>query len=95
MKSDEEICLEVLDELRWETRISNPTATGVAVKEGVATLCGYADNLSDQYLAQNAAQSVPEVKGVVSGIESKRRSSGWPRIMPGISRSRYRTAKRF
>jgi len=69
MKGDEEIRLAVIDELRWETQISNPTAIGVAVNDGVVTLSGYVDNFSDKYVAQTTAQSVPGVKAVIPDIQ--------------------------
>ena len=40
MKSDSEIRDDVIEELRWEPRISDPDAIGVAVRDGAVTLTG-------------------------------------------------------
>ncbi|MBI2850819.1 MAG: BON domain-containing protein [Chloroflexi bacterium] len=68
MKRDEEIRLRIMDELRWETGITNPVAIGVAVRDAIVTLSGYVDNFSDAMAAEETAASIPEVRGVVQNI---------------------------
>jgi osmotically-inducible protein OsmY len=68
ISKDEELRLAVLDELRWEPRISNPSAIGVAVKEGIVTLSGFVDNYMDELAAEAAATRVPGVEGVIQNI---------------------------
>ena len=38
-RTDEDIQLDVLEELRWDTRV-HPNEIGVSVKDGVVTLTG-------------------------------------------------------
>jgi osmotically-inducible protein OsmY len=68
ISKDEALRLAVLDELRWETRITNPSAIGVAVKDGIVTLSGFVDNYMDELAAEDAATRVPGVEGVIQNI---------------------------
>ncbi len=76
MNRDEEIRIDVLNELRWEPKITNPSAIGVAVKEGIVTLSGFVDNYMDELAAEAAATRVPGVEGIVQNIQVRLIESG-------------------
>ena len=42
IRNDEEIQRDVLEELKWDSRV-RPNEIGVAVKDGIVTLTGFAD----------------------------------------------------
>jgi osmotically-inducible protein OsmY len=67
-RTDEEIQLDVLDELRWEPRIQ-PNEIGVAVKDGVVTLTGEVDSFVKRWSAEEAAHRVRGVLAVANDIE--------------------------
>jgi osmotically-inducible protein OsmY len=62
-KTDKEIQVDVIDELRW-----NPTTSGleigVAAKDGVVTLSGTVGTFVQKYAAERAAWSAPGVEKV-------------------------------
>ena len=66
--TDEAIQADVLDELRWDSRIQ-PNEIGVAVKDGIVTLTGWVDSYLKKIAASSAAQRVPGVKAVAKDIE--------------------------
>ena len=68
MKTDQEIQLDVLDELRWEPSV-NATEIGVTVKDGVVTLEGTVDSFPEKWAAEKAAKRVPRVKGLAVELE--------------------------
>ncbi|HXX24454.1 MAG TPA: BON domain-containing protein [Terriglobia bacterium] len=68
MKTDREIQLDVLDELRWEPSV-NATDIGVTVKNGVVTLEGTVDSFPEKWAAEKAAKRVPSVKGLAIELE--------------------------
>lgn len=68
MKTDSEIQLDVLDELRWEPSV-NATNIGVTVKDGVVTLEGTVDSFAEKWAAEKAAKRVPSVKGLAVEVE--------------------------
>jgi osmotically-inducible protein OsmY len=68
MKTDREIQLDVLDELRWEPSV-NATEIGVTVKDGVVTLEGTVDRFLEKWAAEKAAKRVPSVKGLAVEME--------------------------
>ena len=67
-RSDEEIQQDVLDEMRWDTRI-HPNEVGVSVKDGIVTLTGWVDSYLKKVAAREAASRVRGVKAVVNDIE--------------------------
>jgi osmotically-inducible protein OsmY len=67
-RTDEEIQRDVLDELKWDTRI-RPNEIGVAVKNGIVTLTGWVDSYSKKLAAEAAAHRVHNVKAVANDIE--------------------------
>ena len=75
MKTDRQIQLHVLDELRWEPTV-NATDIGVTVKDGVVTLEGTVDSFPEKWAAEKAARRVPSVKGLAIDLDVK---------LPGVS----------
>jgi osmotically-inducible protein OsmY len=71
MKSDSEIRDDVIDELRWEPRISDPAAIGVAVRDGAVTLTGSVPSYAEKLAATEAAERVYGVKAVASDLKVK------------------------
>ena len=67
-RTDEEIQRDVLEELKWDTRV-RPNEIGVAVKDGIVTLNGWVDSFLKKIAAQEAAHRVPGVKAVANDIE--------------------------
>ena len=67
-RTDEEIQRDILDELKWDTRI-RPNEVGVAVKDGIVTLNGWVDSYTKKLAAETAAHRIPNVKAVVNNIE--------------------------
>ncbi len=67
-KSDAQIQLDVLRELRWDTRVK-PTEIGVEVDRGVVTLAGTVDNYAKKIAAREAAHRVVGVLDVADTIE--------------------------
>jgi osmotically-inducible protein OsmY len=68
MKTDREIQLDVLDELRWEPSV-NAAEIGVTVKDGIVTLEGTVDSFAEKWAAEKAAKRVPSVKGLAVELE--------------------------
>ena len=71
MKSDSEIRDDVIEELRWEPRISNPDAIGVAVRDGAVTLTGGVPSYAEKLAAAQAAERVYGVKAVANDLKVK------------------------
>jgi len=68
IRSDEAIQQDVLEELKWDTRV-RPNEIGVAVKDGIVTLTGWVDSYLKKIAAEEAAHRVPSVKAVANDIE--------------------------
>jgi osmotically-inducible protein OsmY len=68
VRSDEDIQRDVLEELKWDTRV-RPNEIAVAVKDGVVTLAGWVDSYLKKVAAEEDAHRVPGVKAVVNDIE--------------------------
>lgn len=73
-RTDEQIQRDVLEELKWDTRV-RPNEIGVAVKEGIVTLTGWVDSYLKKIAAEEAAHRVPGVKAVANDIEVRLPSS--------------------
>ena len=73
-RTDEEIQRDILEELKWDTRV-RPNEVGVAVKDGVVTLTGWVDSYLKKMAAEEAAHRVRGVKAVVNDIEVRLPSS--------------------
>lgn len=67
-RTDADIQREVLEELRWDSRVK-PNEIGVAVKEGIVTLTGTVDSYLKKMAAESAALRVPGVKALANDIE--------------------------
>jgi osmotically-inducible protein OsmY len=67
-RTDEQIQANVLEELKWDTRV-RPNEIGVAVKDGIVTLTGWVDSYLKKMAAEEAAHRVPGVKAVANDIE--------------------------
>lgn len=72
---DADIQREVLEELKWESRLQ-PNEIGVAVRDGVVTLMGDVDSYAKKLAAEQAALRVRGVKAVANEIRVR---------LPGIS----------
>ncbi len=70
MKTDLELCNDVLEELKWDRGVK-AAGIGVAVKDGVVTLTGRVDSYAEKREAEHAAQRVAGVKAVAVEIEVK------------------------
>ncbi len=67
-RTDEQIQADVLEELKWDTRV-RPNEIGVAVKDGIVTLTGWVDSYLKKIAAEEAAHRVRGVKAVANDIE--------------------------
>jgi osmotically-inducible protein OsmY len=70
VKSDAQIQREVLEELKWDTRVDE-TDVGVEVDAGVVTLTGTVANYAKRLAAQEAAHRVRGVLDVANDIQVK------------------------
>jgi osmotically-inducible protein OsmY len=68
MKTDRELQLDVLDELRWEPGV-NATDIGATVKDGVVTLQGTVDSFAEKWAAEKAVKRLPGVKALAVELE--------------------------
>jgi osmotically-inducible protein OsmY len=68
IRTDEAIQTDVLEELKWDTRVQ-PNEIGVMVKDGVVTLTGWVDSYLKKMAAEEAAHRVRGVKAVANDIE--------------------------
>ena len=81
-KSDSAIREDVIFELKYDPKITSPDIA-VAVKDGVATLSGYASSYWEKDAAEKAAKRVYGVRGVANDIQVK---LGITRTDPEIAR---------
>jgi osmotically-inducible protein OsmY len=63
MKSDRELQIDVLDELRWEPGVK-ATDVGATVKDGVVTLEGTVESFAEKWAAEKAVKRLPGVKAL-------------------------------
>jgi len=70
MKTDSQIQRDVLDELKWDTRVKE-TDIGVAVHTGVVTLTGTVHGWTERVAAQRAAHRVAGVLDVANDVNVK------------------------
>jgi osmotically-inducible protein OsmY len=68
MRSDSDIKRDVELELKWDVDV-DPTDIGVAVKNGVVTLTGFARSYSQKWQAERDAKRVAGVLAVANDIE--------------------------
>jgi osmotically-inducible protein OsmY len=69
-KTDSKIKHDVLEELRWDTRVKE-TDVGVEVHSGIVTLTGTVDSWAARIAAKDAAHRVVSVMDVANDIEVK------------------------
>jgi osmotically-inducible protein OsmY len=72
--SDEEIQKNVLEQLKYDSRIK-PAEIGVTVKDGVVSLVGTVDSYTKKWTAEEIALRTTGVKAVVNELEVKLPSS--------------------
>ena len=70
MKTDAQIQLDVIAELKYEATIKEANI-GVSVKDGIVTLNGSVDHYYEKYHAEKAAQRVSGVHGIAMELEVK------------------------
>ena len=70
MKTDSQLQMSVIDELKWEPSVSHEHI-GVAVTNGIVTLTGNVPTFIEKHNAVQAAQRVLGVKAIVEKIEVK------------------------
>jgi osmotically-inducible protein OsmY len=68
VKSDAQIQKDVLEELRWDTRIA-ATEVGVEVDKGIVTLTGTVENYGKKLAAREAAHRVAGVLDVADDVQ--------------------------
>src|SRR2546426_9780484 len=73
-RTDEQIQQDVLEELKWDTRVQ-PNEIGVAVKDGIVTLTGWVESYTKKWAAEEAAHRVRGVLAVANDIEVRLPSS--------------------
>jgi osmotically-inducible protein OsmY len=66
--TDEQIQREVLQELKWDPRVT-PNEIGVIVRDGVVTLTGWVDSYTKRWAAEEATHRVRGVRAVANDIE--------------------------
>jgi osmotically-inducible protein OsmY len=81
-RTDSAVREDVIFEIKWDPKITS-TDIAVAVKDGVVTLSGFANNYLDKDAAEKAAKRVYGVRAVANDIQVKLTSS---RIDPEIAR---------
>jgi osmotically-inducible protein OsmY len=71
IRTDESIRTVVVDELKWDPRITSANDISLRVKEGVVTLTGYVHSYWEKEAAEKAASRIYGVKGIANDIEVK------------------------
>ena len=69
MKTDSDIREDVIKELRWDPRVPNPDAIGVAAEDGAVTLTGHVSTYPEKLAAAKAGERVYGVKAVANQLE--------------------------
>ncbi len=70
MKTDSQLQLDVLAELKWEPSV-NAAQIGVEVKDGIVTLAGHVSSYAEKYGAEHAAQRVSGVRALAIEMDVK------------------------
>jgi len=68
MRSDRELQIDVLEELRWEPGVK-ATDIAATVRDGVVTLEGTVDSFAEKWAAEKAVKRLPGVKALAVEIE--------------------------
>lgn len=67
MRSDSQLQLDIMDELKWEPGLHHEEI-GVAVKSGVVTLSGNVKSYSEKLLAESTARRVKGVRAIAEDM---------------------------
>lgn len=67
MKTDSQLQLDVLDELKWDPSVHHE-AIGAAVNDGVVMLSGYVKSYAEKLNAEKAARRVKGVKAIAEEL---------------------------
>jgi osmotically-inducible protein OsmY len=70
MKTDRELQVDVLDELRWEPGV-NAADIAATVKDGVVTLQGTVDSYAEKFAAEKAVKRLPGVQALAVELKVK------------------------
>lgn len=70
MKTDKQLCDDVLAELEWDPTVT-ANAIGVEVRDGVVTLQGHVASYAEKYDAERVVQRVSGVRALVVEIDVK------------------------
>ena len=70
MKTDKQLQKDVMAELSWEPSI-NAAHIGVEVEQGVVTLSGHVDNLTQKWTAERVVKRVGGVRALAFDLEVK------------------------
>jgi osmotically-inducible protein OsmY len=70
MKTDGQLQLDVIEELKWDPRVGR-AEIGVAAKDGVITLSGQVDTYAQKYAAEGATKRVEGVLAVAEDLAVK------------------------
>ena len=70
MRSDAELQKDIIDELRWEPRVSE-REIGVAVKGGVVSLTGAVPSYAEKYLAEMVVEGFAGVRAIANDLVVK------------------------
>lgn len=68
MKSDSQLQLDIIEELKWEPGIDHE-GIGVAVSDGVVTLSGTVRSYSEKLLAENTVRRVKGVRAIAEELD--------------------------
>ncbi len=83
--NDADVQKDVIAEMRWEPSLKDDDI-GVAVRDGVVTLAGFADSYSGKWKAEGVASKVRGVKAIANDLEVQLPSSS-TRADPDIARA--------
>ena len=70
VRSDDDIRDSVLEEIKWDPKITSPDIA-VAVKDGVVALTGFVSSYWEKEAAEKAAKRVYGVRGVANDLQIK------------------------
>ena len=70
MKTDTQLQKDILEELRWDPRITE-REIGVAVKDGVVTLNGSVPSFAERYAAETVVEGITGVKALANELVVK------------------------
>ena len=73
--TDMEIKRQVESELSWDPQVKSAPAIGVSVKDGIVTLRGRVESVTERQAAESAVMRVRHVKGIVNQLEVRLRKS--------------------